>query len=80
MKQSELVLQKRGGKGVSVFKPTTGTGAVSAAQLVSDEDAILLTGAKHSICIKATEIPLLSKIALGNSIIKGDIISGASKV
>ena len=80
MKQSELILQKRGGKGVSVFKPTTGTGPVSAAQLISDEDAIFLTGLKHSICVKATDIPLLSRIALGNSIIKGDIISGASKI
>ena len=80
MKQSELVLQKRGGKGVSIFKTTDGTGSISAGQLVADEDAILLTGLKHSICIKATDIPSLSRIALGNSMVKGDIISKASKV
>jgi DNA gyrase subunit A len=80
IKLSELVLQKRGGKGVVVMKPSAGTGNMAAAQLVSDEDAILLTGMKHSICIKATELPLLSRISLGNSIIKGDIISSASKV
>ena len=80
IKLSELVLQKRGGKGVVIMKPSAGTGNIAAAQLVSDEDAILLTGMKRSICIKATELPLLSRISLGNSIIKGDIISSASKV
>ena len=62
------------------MKPSAGTGNMAAAQLVSDEDAILLTGMKRSICIKATELPLLSRISLGNNIIKGDIISSASKV
>ena len=80
MKQSELTLQKRGGKGVIVSKETNSTGYLTAAQLVSDEDAILLTGKKRSICIKASDLPSLSRIALGNIVLKDETITGASKV
>jgi DNA gyrase subunit A len=80
MKQSELTSQKRGGKGVIVSKETNSTGYLTAAQLVSDEDAILLTGKKRSICIKASDLPSLSRIALGNIVLKDETITSASKV
>jgi DNA gyrase subunit A len=80
MKQSELVMQKRGGKGVSVMKASDNIGTLAAAQFVADEDAVLLVGAKTSICIKATDIPSLSRISIGNSMIKDNNILSASKV
>ena len=79
MAQSELTLQKRGGKGVCVFKSTDLTGELSAAQLISDEDNVLLIGSKSSICISATEIPLQMRTAIGNIILKDKILS-VSKV
>lgn len=80
MKQSELVLQKRGGKGISVVKANDSVGELAAAQLVADNDLVLLTGDKNSICIKATDIPSLSRISIGNNMIKGSSITSASKV
>lgn len=80
MKQSELVMQKRGGKGVIVFKPTEGTGVVTAGQLVADNDLVLIIGEKNSICIKATDIPSLARTSIGNSMIKGGSITSVSKV
>lgn len=80
MKQSELVMQKRGGKGVIVFKPTEGTGVITAGQLVADNDLVLIIGEKNSICIKATDIPSLARTSIGNSMIKGGSITSVSKV
>jgi DNA gyrase subunit A len=73
---SELVLQKRAGKGLICNK----NGGVSAGALVSDEDSILIVGDKNSVCISATEIPLLSRVSVGNQLIKGSRIKSVTKV
>jgi DNA gyrase subunit A len=77
---SELPIQSKGGKGLQCYKPTTSSGLVAAAALVNDEDNILILGDKNSICISATEIPLMSRPSLGNQVIKNSNILSVSKV
>lgn len=64
---NEFTLQNRGGKGVNSY-----TDIVVGALLINDEDNLLVSGDKSSIRISATEIPLLTKTALGNIIIKNN--------
>ena len=80
MAQSEITLQKRAGKGIICHKVNDISGYVSAAQLVSDEDSVLLIGDKNSVCISATEIPEIGRIAIGNIMLKGNNILSVSKV
>jgi DNA gyrase subunit A len=77
---SELPIQSKGGKGLQCYKPTTSSGLVAAAALINDEDNILILGDKNSICISATEIPLMSRPSLGNQVIKNSNILSVSKV
>jgi len=78
--QKEITLQKRAGKGVACYKPSDINGYISAAQLISDEDIVLLVGDKTSVCLNATEIPELGRISLGNIMLKGNKILSVSKV
>ena len=77
---NELPVQKRAGKGLICYKPTENTGNVTAGALLSDEDSILLIGDKSSICIAATEVPVLSRVSIGNQLIKNGTIYSVSKV
>ena len=77
---SELPLQKRAGKGLMCYKPTDSTGKISAAALVEDGDCVLVIGDKGSICIEATEIPVLGRASIGNQVIKNSKIMSVSKV
>lgn len=72
---NEFPLQGRSGKGTICSKEE-----VAGALMVSDEDNILLCGNKNSLCIAATEIPLLSKISLGNIMIKDNKILKVTKI
>ena len=72
----EFPLQTRAGKGVCVLK----TGKITGAALISDEDYILIVGQPNSICVSAKDIPLLSRIALGNTMINGSKIKRIVKV
>lgn len=74
-KLDEVPLQLRGGKGVIIYKPTDVTGDIVGATIVNDEDNILLVGKPNSICIKSTEIPLLTRISMGNIMMKGEVAS-----
>ena len=76
----ELPLQKRAGKGLLCYKPTDTTGPVSAAALVEDTDNVLILGDKNSICIEASEIPVLGRASIGNQVIKNSKIISVSKV
>lgn len=80
IKLTELVTQKRAGKGLIVYKPTEATGGISCGSLVSDTDSVLIIGNTSSICIQGTEIPLLSRGSIGNQIIKSSGITSVSKV
>ncbi len=71
----EFTLQGRGGKGVIVYRPSIVYGEVAGAAAITDKDAILLTGQPNSICIAATDLPLLSRTSFGNIMIKSNIVS-----
>ena len=78
--QKEITLQKRAGKGILCHKSGINLGYVAAAQLVSDEDTVLLVGNKGSVCILATEIPSMNRVALGNIMLRNNKVLSASKV
>ena len=73
----DLITQKRGGKGVICYK--NGDDMIAGGALLSDEDSVLIIGSSKSICIPATDIPLLGRTAAGNIAIK-DRIQSVSKV
>ena len=77
---TELPIQKRAGKGLLCYKPTSSTGLVAAATLVADEDNILIIGDRSSICISATEIPSLGRASIGNQVIRDSKVLSVSKV
>jgi DNA gyrase subunit A len=80
MKLSELPSQKRGGKGVVGYKENNISGYATAAQLVNDDDMVLLVGNKTSICISARDIPISGRVAMGNMMLKDNKILSVSKV
>ena len=80
IEMDELVLQKRAGKGLIIYKPTDETGTVISGALIADEDNILVVGKLSSICISAKDIPLASRIATGNQLIKNGEITSVTKI
>ena len=77
---TELPLQARGGKGTYIYKPTPTTGELVGAEMISDEDNILLVGNYSTICISAKEIPLVGKSGIGNILIKNNKILSVVKI
>lgn len=71
----DLPLQARGGKGTSLSK-----NEIAGCAMVSDEDNILLSGNSNSICISATDIPLVSRTAEGNIMTKNNRIVSITKI
>lgn len=76
----DFPLQGRGGKGTYVYKPTAETGEVVGAAMLDDKDNVLLVGNYSSICISATEIPVVSKTAAGNILIKNNRVLSIAKL
>ena len=66
---SETTTQSRGGKGIQFYKDK-----VAGVTLVNDSDNILIGGNKSSVCISAKDMPRLSRGALGNILIKDNVI------
>ena len=77
---TEYPIQTRGGKGIYTYKPSIATGELIAAILINKEDSVLITGKPNSICISGSEIPIGSRIMLGNIIIKNSKVTGAIKL
>lgn len=71
----EFTPQGRGGKGLTIYKPTDMFGSIAGAALIKDDDKILLIGSPNSICIAVSELPLLSRTSYGNIILKANINS-----
>ena len=71
----EFTVQGRGGKGLVIYKPSAVYGQIAGATIISDSDTILLTGQPSSICIAATDLPLLTRTSFGNIMIKSNISS-----
>lgn len=71
---SSLPIQSRGGKGTQISENIAGIA------LVDDSDSLLIIGNKSSICVKASELPVLKgKKAEGNSLIKNNKVVSISK-
>ena len=71
----EFTVQGRGGKGLVIYKPSAIYGQIAGATVVSNSDTILLTGQPSSICIAATDLPLLTRTSFGNIMVKSNISS-----
>jgi DNA gyrase subunit A len=71
----EFTIQGRGGKGLVIYRPSAVYGQIAGATIVSNNDTILLTGQPSSICIAATDLPLLTRTSFGNIMIKSNISS-----
>ena len=65
----DLIIQNRGGRGVSCIKLEQGD-YVAAAALTSSDSSLLIIGKPNSICILATEIPIQSRIGSGVKVIE----------
>ena len=71
----EFPAQGRNGKGLKIYPEE-----VAGAAIVNDEDNVLLIGKPNSICISATEIPVLGRISVGNTMIKNSEIMRVVKI
>lgn len=71
----EFNIQGRGGKGSIIYRPNAVYGEIAGATMVSDKDTILLSGQPNSICITATDLPLLTRTSFGNIMVKSNISS-----
>ena len=76
IKLTELVSQKRAGKGVIVYKNNN----IASATLITSGDRILVCGTKTSLCVVADDIPEMGRTSIGNQIIKGSQVLSVSKV
>ncbi len=76
MALKDFVPQTRGGKGTIAYKDVDVVGAA----MLSDDDLILLSGVTASICLSATDVPLLGKTGQGNILIKGTKVSSITKI
>lgn len=79
IKIDECVLQARAGKGLIIYKTSPSTGDLIGACMGKDEDKLLLIG-KKSICISIQDVPLLSRIAVGNSMIQQGQLTSIVKI
>lgn len=80
MKISDFTIQNRAGKGVIIYKNSTVSDDIVGATVITDEDNILLIGKPNSICISSKDIPLLTKVGMGNIMIKNSKISKIVKL
>lgn len=77
---SDFSVQGRGGKGVLIYKPTSITGEIAGAAMVSNNDNVLLVGKPNSICIAATDIPQLGRVSIGNMMVKNSNVISVVKL
>ncbi len=76
----EFPFQLRAGKGITAYKQTSIIGDIIGAAMVDDTDNFLIVGQPNSICIEAKEIPLLSRISIGNMAIKNSKVMSVVKL
>ena len=76
IKLDEFPVQGRAGKGVYVYKGAT----IKGAEPVAAEDNLLIIGKPNSICISSVELPILSRISLGNQMIKDAKVQSVIKI
>lgn len=76
VKITELSPQGRAGKGVYIYKGAN----IAGAELVDDEDNLLVIGNPNSICISVSDLPILSRIGIGNQVIKNATVQSIVKI
>ena len=76
IKLDEFPVQGRAGKGVYVYKGAT----IKGAEPVAADDNLLIIGKPNSICISSVELPILSRISLGNQMIKDAKVQSVIKI
>lgn len=76
VKITELPSQGRAGKGVYIYKGAN----IAGAELVDDEDNLLVIGNPNSICISVSDLPILSRIGIGNQVIKNVTVQSIVKI
>lgn len=67
MQIDELTLQNRGGKGLLCYK-----GEIAGAEIIKESDNLLINGDKSSIVISGKDIPALSRVSMGNIMLKNN--------
>ena len=72
---AEFPIQTRGGKGVIASKVE-----IAGAASLKDSDTLLLVGRPNSICISATDVPELGRVAMGNAMVKNSNIISVVKL
>ena len=77
---SEFPVQTRGGKGTCIYKPTDSTGDLVGAEMLSDDDNILIVGNYSTICISAKDVPSIGKTGIGNILIKNNKVMSIVKI
>ena len=77
---TEFPSQKRAGKGIAGYKASNISGDIVGATLVADEDNVLIVGDKSTICVSAKDIPLQSRLSVGNQLIRNSRIKSITKV
>ena len=80
MKITEFPNQLRGGKGIYISKISASTGELVSANILNKSDTVLLTGKPNSICVAVAEMPLLSRISVGNTMIQNSKIEKVMKL
>ena len=76
-----LIKQKRSGRGPVCYKITSESGRIVSAVLLSDEDSVLISGNKSSICINSVDIPVSpSGTTVGAKMIKDSLITSVTKI
>ena len=72
---STILTQNRGGKGVLLSKMP-----IASAFAIDDNDIIFIQGTVNNLCIAASEVPLLTRVSVGNIMIKKSNIVSAVKI
>ena len=76
IKLDEFPVQGRAGKGVYVYKGAT----IKGAEPVAADDNLLIIGKPNSICVSSVDLPVLSRISLGNQMIKDAKVQSVIKI
>ena len=76
IKLDEFPVQGRAGKGVYVYKGAI----IKGAEPVTSEDNLLIIGKPNSICVSSVDLPVLSRISLGNQMIKDAKVQSVIKI
>lgn len=73
-------IQGRGGRGLSAHHLNSLTGPLTSAVLLKDGDTIVAIGKPNSICISASDLPIVTRMGHGNVIINNSKITSVIKI